>query len=341
MCESCTHAWYDQRRAVLPVLTAAELCAGGGGTALGLEQAGFTHELLAEIDRDACTTLRANRPGWAVAEGSIADLNGGDIAGIDLISAGLPCTPHSRGGRQLGTDDDRHLWSQALRIISAARPHAVLFETADAILGPKFDAERSLTRGLLHGQGYKLIYWKSVNASDFGVPQRRNRAILIAFRDVHRAFCWPVQVPGPPATAGTALHDLMAGRGWPGAEPWQERAQYPAPTVSIGSRLHGGADLGPSQTKQAWRKMGVDGSGIAEEAPGPDGRFLRGKNLIRDSSETGPMLTVRMCARLQGFPDDWQFRGGKTSSARQVGNAFPPPVARTLGRAIRGALEPA
>lgn len=321
------------------MLTCAELCAGGGGTALGLEQAGFSHELLVEIDHDACATLRANRPGWTVAEDSISSLNGSGLAGIDLISAGLPCTPHSRGGRQLGTGDERHLWDQALRIISAARPRAVMFETADAILGPKFDAERLCTRELLYSQGYKLIFWVPVNASHFGVPQRRNRAVLIAFRGTSRCFRWPEPSPGPSATAGSTLHDLMAGRGWPGAAAWQAGAQYPAPTLSIGSRLHGGADLGPSQTKRAWLKLGVDGSGVADEAPGPDGKFLRGKSLIRDAGDSGPMLTIRMCARLQGFPDGWQFRGGKTSSARQVGNAFPPPVARTLGNAIHSALE--
>jgi DNA (cytosine-5)-methyltransferase 1 len=341
MCPRCLSTWYAQRYAVLPMLTCAELCAGGGGTALGLEQAGFTHELLVDNDHDACSTLRANRPGWAVAEDSIDSLDGADLTGLDLISAGLPCTPHSRGGRQFGADDDRHLWDQALRIISAARPRAVMFETADAILSPKFSAERSLTRETLLGQGYGFLRWEPVSAVHFGVPQRRNRAVLIAFRARSGPFCWPEPSPGPPATAGSALHDLMAWRGWPGAAAWQAGAQYPAPTVSIGSRLHGGADLGPSQTKQAWRKLGVDGSGVADEAPGPDGLFLRGRDLIRDAGDSGPMLTVRMCARLQGFPDDWQFRGKKTSSARQVGNAFPPPVARTLGCAIRGVLEPA
>src|SRR5207237_7850664 len=99
------------------------------------------------------------------------------------------------------------------------------------------------------------------------------------------------------------------------------------------------ADLGASQGKYAWRRLGIDPMGIAEEPPGPDGKFQRGKGLIFDTAEEGPMLTVAMAARLQGFPAGWQFHGGKTSAYRQVGNAFPPPVARVLGEAIRKALE--
>ena len=300
----------------------------------------FTHELLIEIERDCVRTVLQNRPGWPVVQADIATLDGTSWQGINLVSGGVPCTPHSRGGKQLGADDDRHLWSQVMRIVSKARPRAVMLETSDGILSAKFDTERSLPKALLHGQGYKLIYWASVGASRYGVPQRRNRAVLIAFRDTPRLFRWPERTD-PPPTVGECLRDLVAARGWPGADAWAAGAQHPAPTVSIGSHLHGGADLGPSQTKAAWAKMGVDGSGIADEAPGPDGKYRRGRNLIFDAGERGLMLTIPMVARLQGFPDNWQFTGGKTSLGRQIGNAFPPPVAKALGIAIREALEAA
>ena len=115
---------------MIPVLdftpTSLELCAGGGGTALGLEQAGFAHGALVEIDLDACATLRANRPGWRVCQADIAELDGGKAHGVSLVSAGLPCTPHSRGGRQLGEADERYLWDEALRIVAGAMPRAVM-----------------------------------------------------------------------------------------------------------------------------------------------------------------------------------------------------------------------
>jgi len=94
-----------------------------------------------------------------------------------------------------------------------------------------------------------------------------------------------------------------------------------------GSKKHGGPDLGPTRARAAWRTLGVDGLGLADEVPGP-----------ATPADLLPKLTVRMVARLQGFPDEWEFSGRKTAAYRQVGNAFPPPVARALGTAIRIAL---
>jgi DNA (cytosine-5)-methyltransferase 1 len=119
----------------------------------------------------------------------------------------------------------------------------------------------------------------------------------------------------------------MGARGWPGAAAWAGRAAGIAPTIVGGSKKHGGPDLGPTRARAAWRELGVDGLGIADEAPGPDFPLT-----------AMPKLTTRMVARLQGFPDTWQFSGRKTAAYRQVGNAFPPPVAAAVGRAIAAAL---
>ena len=105
-----------------------------------------------------------------------------------------------------------------------------------------------------------------------------------------------------------------------------------------GSKKHGGPDLRPSQTKAAFRRLGIDPMGIADGPPGPDGKQQRGRNIIIDAVEAGPMLVVSMTAALQGFPADWTFAGGKTSAHGQVGNAFPPPAAKAIGEAIRAAL---
>jgi DNA (cytosine-5)-methyltransferase 1 len=122
----------------------------------------------------------------------------------------------------------------------------------------------------------------------------------------------------------------MGSRGWPGAPGWVRRAAGIAPTIVGGSKKHGGPDLGPTRARAAWRELGVDGLGIANEIPGPA------------FPVTGmPKLTTRMVARLQGFPDSWEFSGRKTAAYRQVGNAFPPPVARAMGVAIASALRQA
>jgi DNA (cytosine-5)-methyltransferase 1 len=129
---------------------------------------------------------------------------------------------------------------------------------------------------------------------------------------------------------GETLGDLMAARGWPGAAAWAGRADRIAPTIVGGSKKHGGADLGPTRAKRAWAELGVDGIGVADAAPGPS-----------DSPTVRPRLTCEMVARLQGWQDDWgwRFSGRKTARYRQIGNAFPPPVAEALGSAIRRALE--
>src|SRR5699024_9310427 len=94
-----------------------------------------------------------------------------------------------------------------------------------------------------------------------------------------------------------------------------------APTLVGGSKKHGGPDLGPTRAREAWRQLGVNGGSVAEEPPAPDHEGL-------------PRLTVQMAARIQGFPDSWQFTGRKTAAYRQVGNAFPPPVAAAVGTQI-------
>ena len=133
-----------------------------------------------------------------------------------------------------------------------------------------------------------------------------------------------------PPTVGETLFDLMAANGWKGAERWKELACDIAPTLVGGSKKHGGPDLGPTRAREAWKLLGVDGLGVANEPPGPE-----------IPAAALPKLTTRMVARVQGFPDEWMFSGRKTAAYRQVGNAFPPPVARALGTAIRDALATA
>ncbi|MGB3519176.1 MAG: DNA cytosine methyltransferase, partial [Elainellaceae cyanobacterium] len=98
-----------------------------------------------------------------------------------------------------------------------------------------------------------------------------------------------------------------------------------APTIVGGSKRHGGPDLGPTRAKRAWANLGVDGMGIANEPPNKDFVGM-------------PKLTVEMVAKIQGFPDEWRFIGKKTPAYRQVGNAFPPPVAHAVSQEIFNCL---
>lgn len=304
-----------------------ELCAGGGGQALGLEMAGFDHSAIVEYEPQFCATLRSNRPHWNVLEQDIRNLRPQDFRGLDLLAAGVPCPPFSIAGKQLGKNDERDMFPAAIDLIEVARPRGILFENVPGLASEKFLSYRRKLLERLVKLGYQPE-WRVLQAADFGVPQLRPRFILIALkpRDAER-FRWPAP-QGKRRMVGETLFDLMGANGWNGAKSWALRAAGIAPTVVGGSKKHGGPDLGPTRAKQKWRELGVDGMGIADAAP--DGQF----------NEAGlPRLTVRMVARVQGFPDSWEFIGKKTIAYRQVGNAFPPLVAKVVGSAIRTAFE--
>lgn len=307
--------------------TCIEICAGAGGQALGLEWAGFEALAHVEYDRHACATLRLNRPNWNVVEGDVRNFSAKEFKGVDLLAGGVPCPPFSKAGKQLGSEDERDLFPEALRLVKECRPKAVMLENVRGFLDAVFMDYRMGLKKQLEALDYKAS-WHLLNASEYGVPQLRPRVVVVAIRkDLAHNFYPPMPMSdGRPAkTVGETLGDLMAENGWEGALAWAANASEIAPTLVGGSKKHGGADLGPTRARKAWASLGVNGKSLAETAP-PRG--------FKDM----PRLTLRMTARIQGFPDDWQFAGGKTASYRQIGNAFPPPVAQAVALKIRQAI---
>lgn len=326
-------------------LTAVEICAGAGGQSLGLHLAGFRHTLAVELDRDAAATLRRNlsrlaseqgREEPTVVVGDVADRSVWDPAehaGVSLLAGGVPCPPFSIAGKQLGSSDERDLFAWAVEAAGQMRPDAVLLENVRGLSMPRFAGYRQAVLDRFAQLGYQAD-WRLLEAKDFGVPQLRPRFILVALREEFAPyFSWPEPTPEV-HTVGAALHDLMAENGWSGAEEWAKQADRVGPTIVGGSKKHGGPDLGPTRAKRAWRRLNVDGLGIADSAPGPDAP----KNYV-------PKLTNEMVARIQGWsgPEySWDFgdrQRRKTAIYRQIGNAFPPPVARAIGDAIASALR--
>lgn len=308
-------------------LTCIEICSGAGGQALGLERAGFKALAHLEFDHHACETLRLNRPNWQVIQGDVREFSAKHFKGIDLLAGGVPCPPFSKAGKQLGANDDRDLFPEALRLVSECQPKAVMLENVRGFLDAVFVDYRLNLERQLKELGYQAS-WHLLNASEFGVPQLRPRVVVVAIRkDLARHFRPPIPLidgTAPPAV-GEALVDLMAANGWEGAFEWAAKASLIAPTLVGGSKKHGGADLGPTRAKKAWASLGVEAKSLANDAPAPGFTGM-------------PRLTLRMTARIQGFPDEWQFAGGKTSAYRQIGNAFPPPVARAIGLRLRETL---
>jgi DNA (cytosine-5)-methyltransferase 1 len=307
-------------------LTCLEICAGAGGQSLGLERAGFSHVAAVEIDLDACETLRWNRPEWNVVPRDVRRFEGTDFRGVDLLAGGVPCPPFSIAGKQLGADDERDLFPQALRLVEECEPTAVMLENVRGLSTARFARYRERVLDRLHELGYETG-WQVLNASEYGVPQLRPRFILVAMKAAaYEHFEWPHPIKKPP-TVGETLHDLMAAGGWKGAAAWAEQAKGIGPTLVGGSRKHGGPDLGPTRAREAWLKLQVDGKGLADAPP-----------RAADPINHVPRLTLPMAAAIQGFPAAWRFWGRKTAAYRQIGNAFPPPVARQVGDSIRSAI---
>lgn len=371
----------DATEVRVPEFTSIEICAGAGGQAIGLHQAGFGHLALIEIDKYAVATLRENievHPKWDW-ERDNCDVLCQDVVEfeperdlkksaefyrrgeVDLLAGGVPCPPFSHAGKQLGEDDERDLFPRILTLTETIRPRAVMIENVRGLMDAKFDDYRSRIRAQLEDMepsddglpGYKVVGWDVYEAEKFGVPQLRPRSILVAFRrDVLKDLKY--EAPAPSAervSVYKALEKTMRERIRPfekGAraaearrvfEVWKQAADKDvAPTLVGGSKKHGGADLGPSRAKKAWRALGVSGMGVANEPVDGEPTGTEGRDLFGDD---GPMLTVRQAAIIQGFPLRWDFSGGKTAQYRQVGNAFPPPVAQAIGESIIDVLKAA
>lgn len=309
------------------MLTSLEICAGAGGQALGLSMAGFTHVALVEYEQDYCAVLKDNRPEWNVICEDLKRFSGFPYRNkIDLLSGGVPCPPFSVAGKQMGELDERDLFQEALRLIEEVNPRAIMLENVRGFLDTRFDDYRNYILSGIRKLGYK-VQIRLLNACDYGVPQLRPRIVIVGIRnDITKDFYYPEPRPERTKTVGETIGDLMESNGWTGAKQWQAGADTIAPTIVGGSKKHGGPDLGPVRSRKAWMQLGVDGLGIANEAPEKD-------------FEGNPRLTPRMIARIQGFPDDWTFGKRKTAACRMIGNAFPPPVAQAVGEKIREVLE--
>ncbi|MEU9013035.1 DNA (cytosine-5-)-methyltransferase [Streptomyces sp. NPDC048479] len=358
-------------------LTSIEICAGAGGQAVGLHQAGFRHLALVEIDKHAAATLRNNikdRPAWSweqehclVREADVKDFHPleevpapdahekskrgpSDEAELikprqlDLLAGGVPCPPFSAAGKQLGREDDRDLFPRMLDLVEQLQPRAVMIENVRGLVEPerKFRYYRNHIKNRLRKAGYVICGWRVLEARDYGVPQLRPRAILVAIHeDDYRGFEWP-EPEGEIVTVAEKLTPSMkrrlGGEDSPRFKEWLRQAELGtvAPTLVGGSKKHGGADLGPTRAKKAWAALGVDGMGVAndeDKMTDPD------RDLGNLEKKRGPKLTVEQAALIQGFPEEWKFTGGgKTARYRQVGNAFPPPVAAAVGERIKEAL---
>ncbi|MFJ5267814.1 DUF6339 family protein [Streptomyces sp. NPDC088358] len=312
--------------------SSVEICAGAGAQALGLERAGFDPVVLIDSKADACFTIDLNRPGWDVICMDVLDFHPDmrpKTRGVDLVSGGLPRVKSTATVGRAEDSEERKVLRAAVELATVVRSKAVLLENVpDLVESEDFDTDRAWIETELRNAGYH-VSWRVLNAADFGVPQNRKSGFLVALPDPYFSrFSWPEPDEQPPPTVGEALGASMSALGWPGADRWIKGADRIAPALVGGSDRRGGADLGPTGSKKAWAALGVNGNSLGDEPP--DAAF---------PADGQPKLTVDQAAKIQAFPDDWSFRGGKTSRYRQIGHAMPPPLATAVGRSIASALR--
>ena len=340
--------WFQEEETSTPLrnYSCAELFAGCGGLALGLERAGFETVFLNELDKHACNTLRQNRPNWNVIEGDVGSLNFNQFKGkIDLLSGGFPCQAFSYAGKKLGFEDVRGtLFFEFARAIKEIEPKIVLAENVRGLLSHDKGRTLETISGIFRELGYHLLEPKVLKAMFFRVPQKRERLILIAVRiDLWREDCF--QFPSPFPKIFNLRDALVAGELYNADVPDSEGQTYPKRKREIMSHVPPGGywrDLPEGLQKEYMLKsfyLGGGKTGMARRLSWDEPSLTltcapAQKQTERcHPSETRP-LTTREYARIQTFPDEWEFRGSSGQVYKQIGNAVPVNFGYALGRSL-------
>lgn len=323
--------------------TDIELFAGAGGLALGLEQAGFEGLAYVEMNGDACETLRRNRPGWNVIEGDVHEIDFQQYDGrVDLVSGGFPCQAFSMAGKRLGFGDIRGtLFAEIIRCANETHPKMLLMENVKGLLPHDGGRTFETIRHEVEKAGYSL-QWKVLNASYHGVGQARERIVMIGIRDDladRISFEYP-----EPDDRQTTLRDALDGvPDSPGVSYSEKKAKVLDLVPPGGCWVNLPQDIAREYMKSSYDSPGGK-RGMARRLSWDRPCLTLTTSPSQKQTErchpdeTRP-LTVREYARVQSFPDDWEFAGGIGSQYRQIGNAVPVEMARRIGVQIVKALD--
>ncbi len=380
-----------------------ELFVGAGGLALGTSQAGMRHCVAIEKDRNACNTLRRNKAegtpsvrDWQILEMDVCDYDFSIHEGeVEVVVGGPPCQPFSLGGRHKGYADKRDMFPQAVRAVREIMPKAFIFENVKGLLRQSFaNYYQYIIHQLEHptvtGKGdeewidhfarlekiktsssqckglrYNVVF-QLLNSADYGVPQCRERVIVVGVRDdLGVEFSFPL---------ATHSYDSLLYDKWVSGDYWERhripKSKRPALPEKLRRRIEGLEVLIPEMLAKPWRTVRDAISDLPSVAIGQTSRqvanhFLNpgarsypghtgspwdepaktlkagdhgvpgGENALRLDNGNVRYFSVRECARLQTFPDDWVFEGSWTESMRQLGNAVPVKLAEVVaGRLV-------
>lgn len=339
--------WEDEMK-VQPLrpYTSIELFAGGGGLALGMEKAGFHHVLLNEINKDACNTLRKNRPLWNVIEEDIHNFSFAEYEGkVDFLSGGFPCQAFSYAGNKGGFEDARGtLFFEMARAIKEVKPKVFMGENVKGLFSHDDGKTLQTIKNIISELGYTLVEPQVLKAIQYQVPQKRERLILIAIRN-DIADKVKFTFPSPYKRVVTLRDALYKGLLYDCDVPKSEGQQYPQKKKEIMELVPMGGnwkDL-PEDIQKDYMKgsLNLEGgkTGIARRLSLDEPSLtLTCAPAMKQTERCHPLetrpLSVREYARIQTFPDEWEFCGNITEKYKQIGNAVPVNLAYAIGRSL-------
>ena len=326
-------------------MTAIDLFSGAGGLSLGLKQAGWSLIGAVEWDRQAAETHRLNFPEVPILGGDVRGINWTAHEGVDLIAGGPPCQPFSVSGKQLGDDDDRDMVPEFVRAVRETRPRAFLMENVAGLASARFSHYLCHAISALEALGYNVKH-RVLDAADYGVPQRRERLIVVGVREGRFDFPEPTHGPGRDrdwVTVRNALFDC------PLDDPNNAKVVYSKNPI-LRRSPHAGMMLNgkgrPLNLDAPSLTIPATAGGNRTHVLDPDGVLIEyHRHLYAGGSpkvgqpEGCRRLTILESARLQDFPDWFTFTGKRSKQYAQIGNAVPPGLARAVGAAIKRTLE--
>lgn len=327
------------------IYNSIELFAGCGGMALGFEKAGFENIALNEIDKWACQSLRKNRPQWNILEGDVKNISFKEYKNIDVITGGFPCQAFSYAGKKLGFKDARGtLFYEFARVVNETKPKICIGENVRGLLN--HDSGKTLKGmiNILNEIGYNVVHpVRVLKAVNFGVPQKRERLIIVGIRKdlPHEKFDYPY-----PLKNKFSLKDaLKKGNLYPTNVPKSDGINYSPKKASFLELIPQGGywkDLPVDKQKEYMQKsfyLGGGKTGMARRISWDEPCLTltcspSQKQTERCHPEETRPFTVREYARIQTFPDDWEFCGSVNQQYKQIGNAVPVNLSKEIGYSV-------
>lgn len=321
-----------------------ELFAGAGGLAVGMEQAGLKCIALNDVDKFACETLRRNRPSWKVLEGDIRNFNFSEYFNqVDVVTGGFPCQAFSYAGKKLGLADARGtLFYEFARVVKEVNPPICIGENVRGLLSHENGKTLHGMISILDEIGYNVVPVQVLKAINYNVPQKRERLILVGIR---KDIDFKYEYPRPYNKIYNLKDALKKSELYDCNVPKSEGAKYPKSKIEVldlvppkgywrdlpldiqKSFMGGSFYLGGGKTGMA-RRIGWDEPCLTLTCSPAQKQTER-----CHPDETRP-FTVREYARIQTFPDDWQFFGPVAQQYKQIGNAVPVNLGKEVGYSI-------